>query len=114
MTGTIHAHVSSWFIALLLFSLAIGLHRAGRKKAVKTVSMILRLFYLLIIATGVMLLLYLAEINTDYILKTIAGLLVIGMFEMILARVRKGKSAGLFWILFAISFAAALYPDFCS
>lgn len=109
MTGTIHIHVSTWFIALLLFSAAIGLHRAGKTKAVKIVTMILRLFYLLIIATGVMLLRYLAEINTDYILKTIAGLFVIGMFEMILSRIRKGKSAGLFWTLFVIAFSAALY-----
>lgn len=109
MTGTIHAHVSTWFIALLLFAVAIGLNRAGKTKAVKIVTMILRLFYLLIIATGVILLLYLAEINTDYILKTIAGLFVIGMFEMILARIRKRKSTGLFWILFILAFASALY-----
>lgn len=109
MTGTVHAHVSTWFIALLLFVVAIVLNKLGKTKAEKIVTMILRLLYLLIITTGVMLLRLLAEINMDYILKTLAGLLVIAMFEMILARMRKGKSSALYWLLFILAFASALY-----
>ena len=48
--------------------------------------MILRVFYLLIIATGVGLFFMFSNIDLLYILKAVVGLWVIGLFEMILTR----------------------------
>ncbi len=99
MAGTVHMHVSTWFIALILFVSVFLLNKTGKVRAAKMILMILRLFYLLIIATGIKLLTYLAHINSEYVTKIAAGLLVITMFEILLVRFRKGKSTGVFWVL---------------
>jgi len=74
--------------------------------------MILRVFYLLIIATGGMLISNMAVIPGMYWVKTILGLLVIGFFEMVLAQTSKGKSASLAWILLIVAFIGVIYLGF--
>lgn len=46
-----HAHITSWLITIVLFVLAVSMERQGAGKA-KIVQMVLRLFYILTIATG--------------------------------------------------------------
>ncbi|MEH7524143.1 DUF1516 family protein, partial [Bacillus sp. JJ1503] len=41
----IHAHITTWVLALVLFFVALGLHKSGKARALKVVQMILRLFY---------------------------------------------------------------------
>ncbi|CAM4059736.1 YisL family protein [Lederbergia lenta] len=107
MFETTHAHIATWVIGLLLFVVALFLHKSGNKKATKIVHMVLRLFYLLIIATGAIL--FAKHSSTDamlYGMKFLGGLVVIAMMEMILVKVTKGKKAGVFWVIFIIALIA--------
>ncbi|WP_027408982.1 YisL family protein [Anoxybacteroides tepidamans] len=103
-----HAHITTWVIAFILFFVSLSMQKARSPKA-KMMQMILRLFYLLIIATGAMLLHMLATLPPLYIVKAAAGLWVIGAMEMVMASVKKGKSARIAWVQLAIAFLLALY-----
>lgn len=110
---TTHAHITTWVIAIILFIIAFALYKSGNQKGSKIVHMILRLFYILIIVTGAFLFFKYQSINPAmYGIKLLDGLLVIGMLEMILSRLKKGKGTGLFWLLFIIFFIVALYLGF--
>jgi len=103
MTYNTHAHITSWAVAIILFVIAATiLNKAGKEKSQKIVKMILRLFYLFILATGLLLLFGGVESDGEYIGKAILGVLTIGFMEMILARSSKRKSTGLFWGLFIV------------
>ncbi len=103
-----HAHITTWLIALILFFIAISLHKGGKSRGLKVVKMILRVFYLLIIATGVVML-FSINITGLYVIKAIGGIIIIGLFEMILSRTTKNKSTGIFWVLFIVFFIAVVY-----
>ena len=107
-----HAHITTWVIALILFFVAISLHKNGKTRGLKVVQMILRLFYLLIIATGVGMLFSLSTISVLYWIKAILGVLVIGFFEMVLSKTIKGKSTGVLWTLFVVAFVVVVYLGF--
>ncbi|MGE8205187.1 YisL family protein [Heyndrickxia sp. NPDC080065] len=110
---TTHAHITTWVVALILFFVALALYKSGNSKGSKIVHMILRLFYILIIVTGAFLFFKFQSIDPAlYGIKMLDGLLVIGMLEMILVRLKKGKGTGLFWILMIIFFIIALYLGF--
>jgi hypothetical protein len=108
----IHAHITTWLLAIILFFVALGLHKGGKSKGLKVVHMTLRLFYILTIGTGIWILSSLHSIDSLYVLKTIVGILVIGMMEMILVRAVKGKNTGMFWLLFIVFLIAVLYLGF--
>jgi hypothetical protein len=99
---TTHLHITTWVVALILFFVANSLFKSGKEKPFKIVHMTLRLFYLLIIASGLQLLLSLAVISGEYIGKAILGIYVIAMMEMILVRAKKRKPTRVFWIQFVI------------
>lgn len=103
-----HAHITSWLIAILLFLIAVSLQRSGSSKA-KIVQMVLRLFYIFTIITGVLLLRSIASISALYVIKAIAGLWLIGAMEMVLISMQKGKSAKAAWIQWIIALALALF-----
>ena len=107
-----HAHITTWVIALILFFVAISLHKNGKIRGLKVVQMILRLFYLLIIATGVGMLFSISTISALYWIKVILGVLVIGFFEMVLINTIKGKSTGVLWTLFVVAFVVVVYLGF--
>jgi uncharacterized membrane protein SirB2 len=111
-----HAHMTAWFLALVLFLVAFFLQKGGKEKGAKIVKMILRVVYLLIIATGLMLLFKYdnlgSELGLKYILKVILGIGIIGLLEMILAKMGKRKPTGAFWIALVVVFAATLYLGF--
>lgn len=108
----IHGHVTAWAIALILFIIALFLHKGGKAKGFKIMQMILRVLYLVIIATGVGLLFSVTKIDVWYILKAVAGLWVIGLFEMILGRVEKNQRTSIFWIQFVVAWLLVLYLGF--
>jgi uncharacterized membrane protein SirB2 len=114
-----HAHMTAWFLALVLFIVAIFLHKGGKAKGAKIVQMIIRVMFLLILGTGFMMLskanstgLLGSDSGLQYILKVILGIGVIGIIEMILARAKKNKSTGVMWIAFVIVFGLTLYLGF--
>lgn len=109
MAATVHMHVTAWFTALVLFGLTLIFRRTGMVRAEKIIFIVLRIFYLFIIATGVKLLSFLAEFQPVYILKTVSGLFVISLIEMVSARDRRGKNTPVYWILLALLFVYTLY-----
>lgn len=103
--------MTTWFIALILFFVALGLHKSGKEKGAKIVHMVLRLFYLLILLTG-FLLLFSININIMYVLKAAVGLWVISMLEIILIRTKKNEKASVLWIQFIVAVLLVLYLGF--
>lgn len=106
-----HAHISTWVVALILFVVAFILQKSGKEKGAKIVSMVLRVFYILIVTTGVLLLLEI-NITGEYFLKAVVGVIVIGLMEMISVRTRKAKATKVLWILFALALAYVIYLGF--
>ncbi|KML44844.1 MULTISPECIES: YisL family protein [Bacillaceae] len=108
----IHAHITTWLLALVLFIIALIMHKSGKQKGLKVVHMILRLFYLLIIGTGVWILSSLNSIDLLYVLKSLVGIWVIAMFEMIIIRTVKGKKTSILWGQFIVALILVLYLGF--
>ncbi|MCM3586103.1 YisL family protein [Mesobacillus maritimus] len=108
----VHAHMTAWFLALILFFVAIGLQKSGKEKGFKVLKMVLRVFYILIIGTGLGLIFSLANISFMYIVKVLVGIWVIAMVEIILSRKTKGASTKVPWILFIIALVLVLYLGF--
>lgn len=107
-----HAHLTAWVFALVLFFIALGLHKSGKQKGAKIVQMILRVLYLLILLTGVMLLFSMTNISGLHILKTAIGLWVIAAFEMVLIKTARQEKATGSWAQLLIAFVLALYLGF--
>jgi disulfide bond formation protein DsbB len=111
LTSTTHLHITLWVVGLILFFVA-----ALSAKKLTPVHMTLRLFYILIIASGVGL--YIEHRETFakvhdgsgmlYDMKFMFGILLIAFMELVLVRKGKGKSTKAFWILFGISLLAVL------
>lgn len=98
-----HAHIATWVVAIILFFVAHSLLKSsGKEKQAKIVQMVLRLFYVLIIVTGIIIASGLSNFSGEYIGKIILGILTIGMMEMVLSKAKKGKPAMVAWILFII------------
>jgi hypothetical protein len=108
----IHAHITAWVLALILFFVALSLIKSGKAKGARIVQMILRVLYLLILATGIGLLFTVYKIDVWYILKSVVGLWIIALFEMILGRVANNRNTSVFWIQFAVAWLLVLYLGF--
>ncbi|MFC0275004.1 YisL family protein [Metabacillus herbersteinensis] len=98
-----HAHITTWVVALILFFVANSLFKSGKEKPYKITHMILRLFYLLVIGTGIWIVTSLTNISGEYIAKIVLGIWTIGMMEMVLVRSKKGKPTKVFWIQFFVA-----------
>lgn len=110
MFDNTHAHITTWVLAIILFVVAIVLHNSGKAKAMNIVQMILRLLYLLILATGIMM--FSKHADYDHVLyglKFLFGVIVIAMMEMVLVRTKLGKKTGLFWAILILAFIATFY-----
>ncbi|WP_062352121.1 DUF1516 family protein [Bacillus kwashiorkori] len=107
----IHAHLTSWALALILLIIGFVVANKGNEKATKIIQMILRVTYLLIIGTGIYLFVN-APLNALYYVKGIAGLLAVSAFEILLIRKVKGKPVGAILLLLVIAFGAAIYLGF--
>jgi len=107
----LHAHITSWALALILFIVTFVLLKNGNTKQAKVFSMILRVLYIAIIVTGIMLYLDVMNVIKDplYHLKMLFGLLTIGMLEMLLVRITKGKSTPVFWTLLVVALGVTVY-----
>lgn len=111
LTDTTHLHITTWVIGIVLFLAAAFM--ANESKGRKIIHMILRLFYILIIITG--LTLFIAHSSADamlYGMKFLFGILTIGMMEMVLVRSKKQKPVTLFWALFAVFLFVTMFLGF--
>ncbi|HHY72531.1 MAG TPA: YisL family protein [Bacillus bacterium] len=111
----LHVHVTTWFVAIILLFVSYNMQKNGKQKPAKITKMILRLFYILILATGGHLFgLYASALGAGILqsavfYKALAGLWVIVAMELLLVKQAKGKSTELYWIQFAIALLIALF-----
>jgi heme/copper-type cytochrome/quinol oxidase subunit 4 len=108
-----HLHITTWVIAIILYIAALVQASGQNKKSLNITHMILRLFYVFVFLTGLLLFMKNHAINEMlYGMKLLAGLVVIGMMEMTLIRLKKGKSSSAFWIILILAFIAVFYLGF--
>lgn len=95
-----HMHIMSWVAAIVLLFVAMSLLKKGNQSSYKMTHMILRVVYLIIIGTGTMMILSIdsfsklpAGMSGEYISKVVLGVASIGLMEMVLGKMSKGKSA---------------------
>ena len=107
-----HLHITTWVIGIILFFVAVTMTNGS--KGQKITHMVLRLFYVFIILTGVAL--FMAGMDFDmgmlYGFKLIGGVLVIGMMEMILVRMKKQKATTMFWVLLFVFLFITMFLGF--
>lgn len=106
-----HLHITTWVIAIILFFVAVVLTKNKNEKPAKIVSMILRLFYLFIIGSGIQLYL-LVDPSSGYHIKALLGILVIVFMELVLAGIKRGKSTTIYWVLWFLILVATIYMGF--
>ncbi|OLN23825.1 hypothetical protein BTO30_02450 [Domibacillus antri] len=88
LTSNTHLHITTWAVAVILFLVAVT-------KPSKGVHMALRLFYVLILISGLLLFIQYNSVDPMmYGLKMLGGILTIGLMEMTLVRKKKGKGTG--------------------
>ncbi|MGC4377925.1 DUF1516 family protein [Fictibacillus sp. Mic-4] len=101
--GLYHAHADTWIIMIVLFVIAFFLLKAGKLKAGKIIHMILRLFYVIMVVSGIGLLISI-HFQPIYIIKGLLALWLIGTMEMLLARTKgnTNKPTAVLWIFIVI------------
>ena len=111
-SASTHLHIATWVIGIILFFVAVTMTNGS--KGQKITHMVLRLFYVFIILTGVAL--FMDGMDFDmgmlYGFKLIGGVLIIGMMEMILVRMKKQKATTMFWILLFVFLFITMFLGF--
>ncbi|RXZ80653.1 DUF1516 family protein [Paenibacillaceae bacterium] len=92
------SHAGSWAFLVILFVIAFVLFKIGIAKGGKIVHMILRLFYIIMLVSGVGTLIGYG-FPLMYIIKGILAFFMIGLMEMVLGRTQRKEPAGMFLIL---------------
>jgi uncharacterized membrane protein SirB2 len=104
-------HVLSWSIGIPVFLLSFICLALNQKKAHKVLQMVARLFFVLILISGIILLASVGFAGLA-LLKGILGIVLMGLMEMLVSRRRNGKPTGVFWILFFVVLGVILYIGF--
>lgn len=111
LSDTTHLHIFTWVVGVILFLVTAAMPVTSKGR--KITHMITRLFYVLILLSGVFL--FIAHSSLDsamYGVKFLVGLITIGVMEMVLVRSAKGKKVSTMWILFFIALFVTLYLGF--
>lgn len=111
LSDTTHLHIFTWVVGIILFLVAAVMPKESKGR--KVTHMIVRLFYVLIILSG--LFIFIAHSSLDsalYGMKFLAGIIVILAMELTLVRSRKGKSVNGLWVVFFVVLLATLYLGF--
>ncbi|WP_394188712.1 YisL family protein [Paenisporosarcina quisquiliarum] len=107
-----HLHITTWVIGLILFFAAVMMTNGS--KGQKITQMVLRVFYIFILLTGIAL--FMDGMDFDmgmlYGFKLLGGIIIIGMMEMILARMKKQKPSTMFWILLFVFLFITMFLGF--
>ncbi|GKV67560.1 UPF0344 protein YisL [Sporosarcina sp. NCCP-2716] len=111
LSDSTHIHIFAWVVGIILFLVAASMPLDSKGR--KITKMILRVFYILIIITGLALFLrWMSSDSALYGVKFLFGILTIGMMEMVFARQNKKKPAQLAWILFVVSLLITMFLGF--
>lgn len=106
-----HLHVGAWIITFILLFVVVFLYKQSNNRPAKIVHMILRLFYIFILVSGIQLLWMYFHGSDNLIIaliKSFAGLWLIGSMEMVSVRTSKGQSTKSSWVQVVIAFAITL------
>ena len=104
-----HLHITTWAVGIILFIVVLSfIGKEGKEKAAKITHMVLRLFYVLILLTGLDLFFrfYIGapwSETTEALVKSAGGIWIIAAMEMILIRGKKGKPTFGGWLQFVIA-----------
>ncbi|ASS90492.1 MAG: DUF1516 domain-containing protein [Bacillaceae bacterium] len=95
-----HLHITSWVILLILFFIAFA-------KPSKGLHMAVRIFYLIVLATGLELIFRynvfsMANYVGEYVAKIFLAIVLIGLMEMVLGKKKRNESSKGIWIGFWI------------
>lgn len=114
----IHLHLTSIFIAAILYVVALILYKkdpAKENKGAKITHMILRVIYLLVIFSGLMVYIGNMEIISAlnehmlYGIKVLCGIVAVALMEMSLIKVRKQNGKGGMWLVITIVLIVATF-----
>lgn len=106
-----HLHIAAWVVAFILLFAVVLLYKKGNEKAGKIVQMVLRLFYLVILISGIQLLWMYFHGSDKLIfalLKAFAGLWVVASMEMVSVKTSKGNPTGASWVQVLIAFVVTV------
>ena len=104
----LHAHYTAWVLTLILFLVSYFLMRAGKGKAQNKIHMVLRIFYILTVITGMFLVVG-YQFWGPSIVKGVVALWLIFSMEMILVRGKKEKIIWPFWLQFMFAFLLVVF-----
>src|SRR5699024_2370199 len=112
-----HLHITGWLLAFILLFIVTAFYKQGKEKPGKSLHMILRLDYLLILYSGGSLLSIYIEFGAglhlgELIIQILAGLWALLALEMIGVRISKGKATIGWWIQFVIVALIAIILGF--
>ncbi|HLR14381.1 MAG TPA: YisL family protein [Bacillota bacterium] len=107
-----HMHITAWAVAIILLFIVVSMYGKGKMKPGKIVHMILRLFYLFVIGSGIGLFMEYANYPTNLFIKLFVGLWTIVSIEMIAVGASKRKSVGIWWVQFILAAGIAIYLGF--
>lgn len=107
-----HLHITGWVIAVILVFVVSNLYKKGKEKSGKIWHMILRLFYLVILFSGISLFFAYNEKPGLLFLKVLVGLWVITAMEMVTIKTNKKLPTKSWWIQFVIALVLALILGF--
>ncbi|MBF2613622.1 YisL family protein [Listeria welshimeri] len=97
-----YVHLISWVAIVVLTVTALAIYSKSTK-GFTILQMINRIFYILIILSGVMMVQY--SVEQSWILaifKILMGIIVIGVVEMLLSYRKQQKPTGMFLMIFII------------
>jgi len=107
-----HLHITGWVIAIILLFVVSNYYRQQKGSRGKMLHMFLRLFYLVILFSGISLFFSYNEKPALLFIKVIAGFWAIVAMEMITVRTRKQLPTGSWWIQFLIVVLVAIILGF--
>lgn len=112
LANTTHFHIFTWVVGVILFLVAAVMENGSKGR--KITHMIARLFYVLILISGVLLFMKTMSFGQGalYGMKFLFGLITIGFMEMVLVRSDKGKSTTMFAVLFFVFLMVTMFLGF--
>lgn len=104
--GLQHLHINLWFILIILFFVTYFLIRSNKEKPAKILHMVTRLFYVLILGSGIGMVIILG-FPVTFVIKGILAISLVYFMERILGKKKKneldGKMESYYWIMFAVT-----------
>ncbi|QDI90851.1 DUF1516 family protein [Salicibibacter halophilus] len=95
------SHQGAWAFLPILFLIAFFLYRAGKPTGGRILRIILGIFYIIMIVSGVGLLFELG-FPASYVIKGILAILLIGFMEMTLGKAKRGEGVAV-WLTVVIA-----------